>query len=193
MTRTRHILSTVCLLLMLAAGTPARGAHWTVDARAYQYDMTAYVRVGIGQQAGYEVAAFCGDECRGVGKLLTAGDGTQVFQLRIRSNEASGETITFRVYDTAASEELYPQETVTFQTLDMAGTPSAPLVLTGFRTILLGDVNGDGSIDSGDVMAIYNAMAGNGDAALMNRADVNGDGNIDSGDVMAIYSIMAGN
>lgn len=58
---------------------------------------------------------------------------------------------------------------------------------------LIGDVNLDGLIDSGDVMAIYNAMAGNADAAMMQRADVNNDGNVDSGDVMAIYNIMANN
>ena len=58
---------------------------------------------------------------------------------------------------------------------------------------LQGDVNLDGAVDSGDVMAIYTAMAGNADAGLQLRADVNDDGQIDSGDVMAIYSIMADN
>ena len=56
-----------------------------------------------------------------------------------------------------------------------------------------GDVNLDGNVDSGDIMAIYLAMAGNADAELKVRADVNRDNSIDSGDVMAVYSIMAGN
>lgn len=56
-----------------------------------------------------------------------------------------------------------------------------------------GDVNLDGLVDSGDVMAVYSAMAGNADTDTQMRADVNGDGLVNSGDVMAIYSIMAGN
>ena len=56
-----------------------------------------------------------------------------------------------------------------------------------------GDVNRDGAVDSGDIMAIYSVMAGNGDAGLRSRADVNGDGAVDSGDIMTVYGIMAGN
>ena len=55
-----------------------------------------------------------------------------------------------------------------------------------------GDINGDSEVNSGDVMAIYSVMAGNGTPEMQARADVNGDGNVDSGDIMAIYSIMAG-
>ena len=56
-----------------------------------------------------------------------------------------------------------------------------------------GDANGDGEVNSGDVMAIYSVMAGNGTPEMQARADVNGDGHVDSGDIMAIYNIMAGN
>ena len=180
----------VCLLLSVSAGT--RAAHWTVNPHAWQFDMTAYVQLTVADQSAYEVAAFCQGECRGVGKLLTAADGTQVFQLRIRSNEATGETIGFCIYKTADDEERWAEETLTFVQQTMQGTPGEPLLLTAALQ-KPGDVNGDGSTDSGDVMAVYNAMAGNGDDTLMRLADVNGDGSIDSGDVMAIYGIMAGN
>lgn len=55
----------------------------------------------------------------------------------------------------------------------------------------LGDVNGDGNVNSGDVMSIYSIMAGR---SLLDRTlgDVNGDGQVNSGDVMRVYSIMAG-
>ena len=56
-----------------------------------------------------------------------------------------------------------------------------------------GDINDDGEVNSGDVMAIYSVMAGNGTPEMQARADVNGDGHVDSGDIMAIYNIMAGN
>ena len=55
----------------------------------------------------------------------------------------------------------------------------------------LGDVNGDGDVNSADVMSIYSIMAGK---SLLDRSlgDVNGDGDVNSADVMRVYSIMAG-
>ena len=54
-----------------------------------------------------------------------------------------------------------------------------------------GDVNGDGSVNSGDVSAVYNVMLGlTTDADILARADVNGDGSVNSGDVSVIYEIM---
>ena len=61
------------------------------------------------------------------------------------------------------------------------------------KNSIVGDVNRDGFVDSGDVMAIYSSMAGNSDPEIQTRYDVNSDGLVDSGDIMAIYSIMAGN
>ena len=58
----------------------------------------------------------------------------------------------------------------------------------------VGDVNGDGSINSGDVSAVYNVMLGvETDEAIIGRADVNNDGTVNSADVSAVYSIMMSN
>lgn len=56
-------------------------------------------------------------------------------------------------------------------------------------TTVTGDVNGDEAVNGGDVMAVYNSMAG---GATNSRSDVNGDGAVNGGDVMAVYDIMAG-
>ena len=56
--------------------------------------------------------------------------------------------------------------------------------------VMPGDVNGDNLVDSGDVMAVYQVMAGNASADMQAWADVNGDNSVDSGDIMAIYRIM---
>ena len=53
-----------------------------------------------------------------------------------------------------------------------------------------GDVNGDGSVDVGDIMNVINCMAGI--SLNADKADVNGDGSIDVGDIMAIINKMAG-
>lgn len=57
-----------------------------------------------------------------------------------------------------------------------------------------GDVNLDGTVGIGDIVAVTNVMAGNGaDADTAARADVNGDGTVGIGDIVAITNIMAGN
>ena len=58
---------------------------------------------------------------------------------------------------------------------------------------LVGDVNNDGSVNAGDVSAIYNVMLGvETDEGIIERADVNGDGSVNAGDVSNVYSIMLG-
>jgi hypothetical protein len=185
----KRLLGMVCLLLM-AAGTLAN-SHWIVNPHAFQYDMTAYVTLALVVQSNYEVAAFCGEECRGVGKLLTAADGTQVFQLRIRSNEASGETISFKVYNSATGKEMMAENQITFEAMSVVGTPSEPLVLD-ITDVLKGDVNGDGKVGIGDIITITNVMAGEATDEVAKRADVNHDGEVGIGDIISITNIMAG-
>ena len=187
------LLSMVCLLLS-AAGTLAADGHWTVNPHAFQYDMTAYVRVAAAQQGDYEVAAFCADECRGVGRLLTAADGTQVFQLRIRSNEAEGETVSFRVWKVSEEKVYFPEETITFASQSVVGTPSDPLALT-IGTVLKGDLNGDGDVTPQDASLILQIVAKkiNADAEGINigAADVNGDGELTPQDASLILQYVA--
>ena len=58
---------------------------------------------------------------------------------------------------------------------------------------LPGDVNLDGQVGIGDIVAITNVMAGGADdSGLVLRADVNQDGEVGIGDIVAITNIMAG-
>ena len=55
-----------------------------------------------------------------------------------------------------------------------------------------GDVNGDGSIDIGDIVMVISVMTGTEtDAEIKARADVNGDGVADIGDIVNIIDIMS--
>lgn len=54
-----------------------------------------------------------------------------------------------------------------------------------------GDVNGDGSVTTVDVTAIYNVLLGT-DYEFEATADVDGDGFITVGDITFIYNIMLG-
>ena len=57
------------------------------------------------------------------------------------------------------------------------------------KPVVKGDINGDGVINSTDVMALFNAI-NSGDDLDATVADVNGDGVIDARDVMALYNII---
>lgn len=54
---------------------------------------------------------------------------------------------------------------------------------------LIGDVNGDGIVNTGDVSAIFRCII-TGDETLLANSDVNGDGFINTGDVSAVYDII---
>ena len=58
---------------------------------------------------------------------------------------------------------------------------------------LVGDVNNDGEVGIGDIVAITNVMAFVvTDEETFKRADVNGDGEVGIGDIVAVTNIMAG-
>lgn len=186
----KRMITLMCLLLVWAAGALAQ--HWTVNPHAFQYDMTAYVSIKgmttAQQLADYELAAFCGDECRGVGKVLTATDGTGLFQLRIRSNVTTGESITFRVYQKSMEKEFFPDAQMDFEAQSVAGTPSEPVAVTISRK---GDANGDGTVDVNDITATVNSIQGDPSTTFVREAaDVNGDGIIDVNDITGIVNII---
>ena len=54
-----------------------------------------------------------------------------------------------------------------------------------------GDVNGDGSVNSADITALYDYLLNNDSSGIVN-GDVDGDGHITSGDITAVYDILLG-
>ena len=53
---------------------------WTINPYDYRYDMSAYVKLEIdgdmtADLGNYDVAAFCGDECRGILDVRSVGSG----------------------------------------------------------------------------------------------------------------------
>ena len=60
------------------------------------------------------------------------------------------------------------------------------------NALIAGDVNDDGAVNVGDIMAIINFMAGLTAGINDAVADVNHDGAVNVGDIMAIINIMAG-
>ena len=57
--------------------------------------------------------------------------------------------------------------------------------------VIPGDVNGDGTVTSSDITALYNFLLNNDGSAIVN-GDQNGDGSITSGDITLVYNIILG-
>lgn len=60
------------------------------------------------------------------------------------------------------------------------------------KNAIAGDVDGDGSVTSADITALYNWLLDNDDSAIVN-GDQDGDGSITSGDVTIVYNILLEN
>ena len=191
----------VCLAYMLAMAMVAYAqgneSGWTVSPFDYQYDMTVYAQLKIdnavvSDYSNYEVAAFVGDECRGVAEVQTKDNSTWLY-IRVRSTSASGEKISFKMFDKTEGKSKRMAETVDFESLGLAGMPSGPIDLTPAK-YTPGDVNDDEKINIADVTSILSIMAGNqSDSLIREAADVNDDGAINVADVTSVLSIMAGN
>ena len=193
-----RIIPFLCLCLSYM-GAKAQDSHWSINIYDYKYDMTAYVTltekgVTVADLSDYEIAAFCGDECRGVATIQTAekdGEQTQYGYLRIRSNLQEGETISLKVYKKSANRESVVDNTATvsFKAESRVGLPSDLMAIPLTRT--LGDVNGDGVVNVVDVtMTISHILGQNPEGFDKDAADVNNDGVINIVDVTTIIDII---
>lgn len=122
----------IALLMIVLNGAPALAeAPWTVNPADYRYDMSLYLDVSFidtpMDYSEYWVGAFSGDECRGVGEVLDLGEGKQCLYMRVRSNVAEGETMTFKYYNIATGETM-PVHNVSFkfESNGRLGYPSDP-------------------------------------------------------------------
>ena len=184
----------VCLAWMLAMTVVAYAQEnvsgWTVNPYEYQYDMTVWGQLNIDDAvitdySNYEVAAFVGDECRGVAEVNNQGGSSRLY-IRIRSNSTSGEKITFKLFDKTEGKPKRIAETINFESNGQVGIPSSPTTLT-LATYTPGDVNDDGRINVADIVAIRRLNAGLDDGKFIKEAaDVNGDGRTNVADIVAI-------
>ena len=129
-------MAIVALLMALIHGVTASAADtWSVNPSDYRYDMSLYLDVvfGTGEKLDYtqfDVAAFVGDECRGVAEILSLPDGNSCLYLRARSNRESGESMSFR-YRNRSTGEVKSIEGADFSFSSNArlGYPSSPHVV----------------------------------------------------------------
>ena len=193
-------LRTICCLISVLFSMTilhAQDSQWSVNPYDYKYDMTVYAKVvyegaEVSDYSNYEIGAFVGNECRGVGDVQTKDSYTWVY-LRVRSNQASGEKLIFKLYDksTGRTSVIKPSQVIAFSSQGMIGKPSSPVTLEK-PSYTLGDVNEDGIIDVADIVGVHQITAG-GSTVGYNQlaADANADGVINVADVVRIRSVIA--
>ena len=146
-------LTWLCCLLFAGGTMMAQDSHWAYDAYAFEYDMTTYLTVEyngnqVSDLSDYEVAAFVGNECRGVSRMIKAENGSSYLYMRIRSNQKQGERIKLKVYQKSKDKEMVCDETITFENRSVIGMPSSPrsvkLIVTTFTVTV--DTSGNGTV-----------------------------------------------
>jgi len=174
-------------------------SRWQCDVYSFEYDMTVYFSLqqeglAVSDYSSYEVAAFVGNECRGVAEFLSIPiDGktdTQCGYLRVRSNLTEGEVVTFRAYQPSTEKNFEINEQLTFERLGISGMPSAPFVMT-LVEVIKGDVNGDRIVDEADIAEVVNCIMGSPSEKFNSgAADLNGDNKINATDIVLIVNEM---
>lgn len=193
-------LRTICCLISVLFSMTilhAQDSQWSVNPYDYKYDMTIYAKVvyegaEVSDYSNYEIGAFVGNECRGVGDVQTKDSYTWVY-LRVRSNQASGEKLIFKLYDksTGRTSVIKPSQVIAFSSQGMIGKPSSPVTLEK-PSYTLGDVNEDGKISVLDIVAIRQIISGQVDSNYNNlAADVNVDGKISVMDIVSVRQMIA--
>jgi hypothetical protein len=202
MIRQYYRLALSCLLLMTVSWVMAQnGSHWQCDIYGYRYDMTVCLTLDYNgavapDLSDYEVAAFVGEECRGVASVQTVktsnSTSVQYGYLRVRSNLSEGETVSFKAYHFQTGQVMEMSQTLAFKAQSLTGMPSTPYKLT-LPGLLRGDANGDGKINEADVEAVVDKILGMEPGNFKeNAANVNGDNAIDVADVVGIMHIIIG-
>ena len=130
----------------------------------------------ISQRDGYYKVLCFNDKTRAM-----QGNSGTVITITLQSDgkvggQMSATLTNCRISDTFKTDYLLNEE-LPF-TIDAGG--------------LKGDVNNDGQVGIGDIVAVTNFMAGNPGSVTLADADVNGDGEVGIGDIVAITNIMAG-
>ena len=135
-------------------------------------------------------------EATTVSNLGLTGDGQSLFV-------GYGESVTYYLTPEEGKEiesVYFNDEDVTSQLVNntLTVTITNDMIMTKFvvnlknaSPLVLGDVNGDGTVDVSDVMALANyVLAKTVDGFNVAVADVNGDGDIDVSDVMKLANII---
>ena len=131
------LLMTVCV----SAFAGLRDEAWTVNPSDFRYDMSLYFRMenkDFEDLSLYEIGAFVDDECRGLAEKLELTQGESCLYMRIRSNDADSEKLSFYMKDKKTGQIVHVKgedgSELTFKADSRVGMPSDPFAMTPYYT-----------------------------------------------------------
>ena len=126
-----YILITLAFLLQKISFAAA--PTWSVTPSSYQYSMTATAVANINcaelANPSNKIGAFVSGVCRGVSNTSTFVSGKYLASLVIYSSLSSGETVTFKIYNSVTDVVTDAVTTVSFQDNATFGVSSSPFVV----------------------------------------------------------------
>ena len=126
---------TQVLIALTLIGVVFANPNWDVNPADYQYNgsVTSSVSVdGLSIGAGDQIGAFVGDELRGVGDAaFFPVTGSWIFLTMIFSNQATGESLSFKLYDAETDQVIDLDESIPFVSDMTEGNGMAPFSLSG--------------------------------------------------------------
>lgn len=139
----------------------------TPSSGDFQYSMTVTAVLNANgvmlEDNTDKVAAFVGSEIRGVAgpTIFVESTGDYVAFIRIWSNSASGELVTFQMYDQSENKLVNAVNTVNFQNNSSSGTNTNPLLITDNNQptdINLSSTRIDENLDASTVIGVMTSV-----------------------------------
>lgn len=173
------LLSTLALAADKATVTPANGAVLEfIDSSQNNLTLT---QTGVTDGGMYLVLVLAGEEKDGVPLVPTENN-----ILYINQTTANGDSVAF--------DNVYPSS-IKDSTVYLSGTGLDGLTKMGEidLKVMLGDSDGNGTINIGDVTALLRFLSGRGDSEINQAAaDVDGNGEVNVGDATRLLRHLAG-
>jgi hypothetical protein len=129
------MLLTLGVLQPTSLGAQVVAPDWQIDAAAWELSSQVTARVVANEMdisgTGHRLAAFVGDELRGVATPVQLGQNTWLFFLSIFAH-VNAETVTFKVYLADRGVVADVRDSLLFRANAIDGTPAAPIELNAF-------------------------------------------------------------
>lgn len=152
-----YLIIPVLLLFFKFAYCQENIPDWTINPPDFGFDGEIIANVflnGVENTSGGILGAFVNGDCRGFKEDGLAGPtGSYVYILRAYSNNATGDTLSFKFYDTVTDRVYDIEETIPFISNMIEGNALFPVTLNCILTLntieTLNDLLIDGSTISG--------------------------------------------
>lgn len=158
----KKYIYSIMLLFLIVGNVQGQAPNWSVNENNFQYSMTFVGFLNVDgttlANTNDKVAAFAGNECRGVANLTYVASQNRYFAyLTVFSNQ-NNETISFKIYNSAKNEIKNVEKTKSFTTNENYGnlfqaysfaspalSTEAALLNVGFKNVLSTDMQIEGN------------------------------------------------